>query len=374
MARKRIFYLITELDVGGAETALFRLVTGLDCQRYEPVVACLTGRGAVAGWLERAGVEVISLGYRGCWDLAGWMRLRRALKRRQPDVLHCFLFHANLAGRIASRGLAIPRVISSVRVEEPRRVHLWLDRLTHRWADMVTCVSRSTCDYVHRTTGVPRDKLVAIPNGIDPNAVRNADTPLPPAWDIPADAPLVGVIGRLHEQKDPLLMLRVVQGVAADVPKVIFAFAGDGPLAERCRVEAKRLRIVRNVRWLGWQADLGPLYARMMLLALASRWEGMPNAILEAMAWSKPVVATAVGGSREAVADGETGFLIEGSDEEAVEALMRRRIVCLLRHEALRRSLSDKARERVVSAFRVDQMVKRNMALYEAEGDGRTSL
>jgi glycosyltransferase involved in cell wall biosynthesis len=361
---KRIFYLITELDIGGAEKTLFELATRLDRDRFEPVVGCLTGHGLLGERLERAGVEVVYLDLRGAWDIAGWLRLRRALRRGRPDVLHCFLFHANVAGRVAALGLGIGKVISSVRVEEPRRFHLWISRFTRRWVDIVTCVSESARQYCHDRMRIPLEKLVTVPNGIDPDSVpATIETP-PEEWDIAPEVPVVGVIGRIHEQKDPHMMLRVAARVVASVPDALFVFAGDGPLLAECRAYGASLGIDHAVRWIGWQGGLMPLYARMNALALASRWEGMPNVVLEAMAYGKPVVATAVGGSRELVDEGRTGYLIQRGASEEAERDMSAHLIGLLGDSALQRDMGIEARKRVRELFSVGAMVIRNEELY----------
>ena len=363
---QRVYYLITELDAGGAEKALYELVTRLDKGRFEVAVGCLTGRGVVGEWLADAGVEVEYFEMRGWWDACAWVRLRRALKGFRPQVVHAFLFHANLMSRLVAVGLGVERVISSVRVEEPRRCHLWLDRLTRGLVDRMTCVSASTRDYTHRRMRIPREKLVVIPNGIDPERCSLRVLAPLQEWQIPDNAPVVGVIGRLHEQKDPLAMLAVAQAVAAKAPDAVFVFAGDGPLAEKCRAEAEARGISGNVRFLGWVPDVRPLLARMDLLALSSRWEGMPNVVLEAMACRKPVVAAAVGGCVEQICDGETGFLVPAGNVEATAE----RIVKLLRDDELRKQMGAAGRERVVEGFSLKAMVKANEALYGAQDEG----
>lgn len=359
---RRILYLITELDAGGAEKALYELVTRLDTRRFDPLVGCLTGRGVVGEWLADAGIEVRHFDMRGCWDLPAWTRLRRTLKHFRPHVVHAYLFHANLISRLASVGLGIERVISSVRVEEPRWTHLWLDRLTCRLVDRVTCVSASTRDYTHARARIPLEKLVVVPNGIDP---QRCDMPVmapPPQWRIPDTAPVIAVIGRLHAQKDPLAMLRVAQAVIAEIPNAVFVFAGDGPLADQCRTDAHARRIADNVRFLGWVPDVRPLLARMDLLALTSRWEGMPNVVLEAMACRKPVIASAVGGCVEQIANGETGFLVPPGDTDATV----RRILTLLSNTELRKQMGTAGRKRLLEHFSIEKTVQANQALYEA--------
>ena len=358
---RRIFYLITELDVGGAEKSLYELATHLDRTRFEAVVGCLTGHGPVGKWLEEAGIEVVYLDMASWWDIGAWLRLRRELRDRRPHVLHTFLFHANLAGRIAAVKLGIGTKIAAIRVEEPRRRHLCAEWLTHRLVDVVTCVSESARRHTHRRAHVPMDKLVAIPNGIDPLTMDMPVMAAPREWQLPEGVPVVASIGRLDRQKDPLLLLRAAARVIGELPETIFVFAGRGPLESRCRTNADRLGIAGNIRWLGWLADVRPLLARMDVLALSSRWEGMPNVVLEAMACRKPVVVTDTGGCAELVVEAETGFLVPPGDEKMLSA----RIINLLRDLELRKKLGAAARERVARDFSVHAMVERNERLYE---------
>ena len=358
---RRIFYLITELEIGGAEKALYELVTHLDRKRFEPIVACLSGRGPIFDRLTEKGIEVIPIDMRGWWDLAGWLRLRRALRANRPHVLHTFLFHANFVGGLAAIRSQIGTKIASIRVEEPRFRHLWVECLTQGLTDVFTCVSESARQYTHRRAHVPMNKLVVVPNGVDPS---DCDVPVmapPPEWRLPEEAPVVAFVGRLDRQKNPLLLLRAAARVVREVPETVFAFAGTGRLETRCRAEADRLGLSDSIRWLGWLSDTRPLLARMELVALPSSWEGMPNVILEAMACGKPAVAANVGGCAELIVEGETGFLVPPGDEAA----LAERILRLLRDAALRRRLGAAARQRVEREFSIAAMVERNESLYE---------
>ena len=358
---RRVFYLITELDVGGAEKTLYELATRLNRKRYEPIVACLTGRGPVGDWLRKAEIDVIHIDMRSWYDIPAWLRLRKALREFRPHIVHSFLFHANLAGRLATMGLGIERTISAVRVEEPRRAHLWGERLTRGLADTITCVSESARQYTHERAHVPLSKLVVIPNGLDPDRYFMPLVRPPSKWELPEDGPMVGVIGRLSEQKRPLLMLQAAQKVIGHLPDTVFAFAGDGELSERCRAEAQKLGIAKQIRWLGWIEDTRPLLARMDLLALSSAWEGMPNVVLEAMACAKPVIATAVGGCRDLISDGETGHLVPPEDA----TFLAEKIVALLTDKEKAERLGHAARERIKAYYLVGNMVSANESLYE---------
>jgi len=356
---RKIFYLITELDVGGAERTLYELATRLDRSRFAPTVGCLTGRGPIGRRLEEKGIEVVYLNMRSAFDIRAWRRLRRWLRERKPHILHTFLFHANFAGRLAARGLGIERVISAVRVEEPRRMHLWGERLTRRWVDVVTCVSESARLFTHERTGHPLRKLVTIPNGIDSACFDEALAP-PAEWNLPPDAPVVAVVGRLDDQKDPLLMLEVARIVRKRAPKAIFVFAGDGPLASKCRARAEAAGLGDGVRWLGWIPDVRPLLQRAACLALSSRWEGMPNAVLESMAAGIPTAAFGVGGTSELIVHEATGFLAPPGDAEA----LARAIYELITNPDRARRMGVHARVRAERSFSLEKMVNANQALY----------
>jgi len=183
----------------------------------------------------------------------------------------------------------------------------------------------------------------------------------PQAWQLPSGFPVVACIGRLSEQKDPCLLLRAASCVLKEIPETLFAFAGTGPLAETCQAEAARLGIAERVRWLGWLDDTRPLLARMDVMALTSRWEGMPNVLLEAMACRKPVVATEVGGCPEIVVHGKTGFLVPWNDPEA----FAERLIRLLSSPQLRTDFGMAARTRVEQKFSIQSMVEANEKLYE---------
>ena len=173
--------------------------------------------------------------------LAAWVRLRRALRTNRPHVLHTFLFHANFAGSLAAIRSGIGTKIASIRVEEPRLRHLWLQWLTQGLTDVFTCVSESARQYTHRRAHVPMHKLVVVPNGVDPS---DCDAPVlapPPEWRLPEIAPVVAFVGRLDRQKNPLLLLRAAARVVREIPETIFVFAGTGRLEAQCKAEAGRL-------------------------------------------------------------------------------------------------------------------------------------
>lgn len=361
---RRIFYLVTELDPGGAERTLYRLATSLDPAEYCVRVAALTHDGEVGGWLREAGIDVIEIGARGWFDLCALRRLTREIKRFDPDILHCFLFHANLAGRIAGRLGGAPVIINSVRIEERRRSHLILDRLTHRLMDVEACVSRSTLEYTHRRAGIPMSKLAVTPNGID--LADFDDIPPPPAeLNIPDGRPLIASVGRLEAQKDYATLLCAAALVARRFPDVLFVIAGDGPDRNSLEAKARELGVDKNVIFTGRLADVRPLLALCDVFAMSSRWEGMPNALMEAMACSRPAVVTDVGGCPELVRDGVNGYVVPPTHARSLAD----RIVRLLDRPGAARRMGAESRRIIESEYTLEKSLLAWRALYERFSD-----
>ena len=353
-------HLITELNIGGAEKGLARLLAYLDRDRFAPTVVCLYGGdGPVADEIRALGIPVTDLGMPAKWRWDALWRLYRLLHRERPVILHTWMFHANIPGRVLGRLAGVPIVISSERtMAMESRLRCWLNRITDALTDRVVCVSQRVADFVVRQVGIPRRKTVVIPNGID---VRNFEH-LPikqqarAALGLPFDQVLIGTVARL----DPVKRLDVLLQAMKSLSDVYAIIVGDGP--ERARLGAMRKRLgLDRVHFVGQQGDVRPWLAALDVFVLSSDWEGMPNAVLEAMAAGLPVVATTVGGMPEVVVDGVTGLLIPPRDPQA----LAQAINVLLVDPERRYEMGQTGRERVRQHFTVEHMVEETESLYE---------
>lgn len=342
----RVLLLITELDPGGAEKQLFHLATGLDRARFEPRVVCLRGFGAVGEALRKAGVPAETLGMKRKWDVRAPFRLRRIVKEWKPDVLHSFLFHANMLGRLVGRRAGVPVVIGSVRVCETRKHHLMMDRLSQGQMDCETCVCEAVREYTERVAGIDAKKLVTVRNGVE----------LPPLEGLDRARPEALFVGRIDAQKDVRTLLAAWPLVRKRVPAARLRIVGKGPQEGELRALG-----VEGVEWCGFQADVTPFWKTARVLVLPSRWEGLPNVVLEAMAWALPVVATSVGGSVELVEEGRTGHLVAAGDALSLAD----RIASVLQHPDRAREMGDAGREVVAEDYTMAGMVRANEALYD---------
>lgn len=314
----RIAFCITELDPGGAEWQLVRLVTNLDRGLFDSEVVCLSGPGPLVEPLRAAGIPVTCLGARGRWDAGVLYRLRRHLRRSRPDLLQTFLFHANIAGRIAARLARVPVVVSGIRVAERRPWQLRVDRTTDRLVDRHVCVSRAVADYSVRVGRLPAAKLVVIPNAVDVTAFANAAPADLTEFGFPLGSKVVLFVGRLDPQKDPMLLIEAFRLLLARDVDARLLLVGQGPLEPELRRKAAGLS--DRIAFAGRRDDVPSLLKASACLALTSRWEGMPNVILEAMAAGTPVIAADVEGAAELLHNGRLGTLVHSRDAHAFAA------------------------------------------------------
>lgn len=325
--RPRICFLITELDQGGAERALVRIAIGLPWDDWDVSVICLGPEGPLAAPLREAGLSVDCLGVtslrspRSLWRAT--FGLVRLLQQKRPVLLQTFLFHAGLAGRVAARLARVPVVVCGIRVAERRsRWRLRLDCWTDWLVDRHVCVSQAVADFSQRESQLPARKLVVIPNGVDVERFREAEPADLSRFDIPAGAKVLLTVGRLDPQKAPLELAHIFGNLAADHPEWHLLFVGDGPLrADLLRmIDAGGLR--GRIHLAGWQADVPEIMRACDLFVLNSRWEGMPNVILEAAAAGLPVIATRSEGVAEIIESGVSGVLVEVDEPPAMRAAL----------------------------------------------------
>jgi glycosyltransferase involved in cell wall biosynthesis len=367
----RVALCITELDIGGAERCLTELAVRLDRSRFSPVVYSLgpppaDEEASCVPALRAAGVEVHFLGGRSIWQFPAVVcRLKRLLLAQRPHVIQTFLFHANILGRIAARRAGVGAVVSGVRVaERAAGWHLRLDRFTDRWVDRYVCVSRSVADFSAIVAGLPPEKLVVIPNGVDLEKY-----PAPKAADlrqfgIAADRRAVVFVGRLEWQKGVDWLLEMSPRWLAELPDCDLLFVGEGPLRGTLEAACRSLGIADRVHFAGRRADVPEILASASLVVLPSVWEGMPNVVLEAMASCRPVLATDVEGVRELLGggdDAERQTVRHGDTPAFVEKL-----VAMLRDPALTDRLGRANRRRAETDFDIARAVSAYEKLWES--------
>ncbi|WP_315852051.1 glycosyltransferase [Tautonia rosea] len=312
--------VITELDIGGAERALVALATGLDRRRWSPSVIALGPEGPLAPLLRSAEIPVTCLDVNPRQPILAVARLARALRAARPLLVQSFLFHANFSSRLAAPIAGCPWVIGGLRVAEHRQKwHQTLDRLTSRLGTGSVCVSEGVRRFSIASGRLNPDRLVVIPNGIDPAPIDEAIPVDRSTLGVPDGAMLALFVGRLDAQKDVPTLLDAANRVIQQCPDWHLAIVGDGPDRDTLiRSDAAACIPGDRLHWLGRRSDVPGLLKTADLLVLPSRWEGMPNVVLEAMTARRAVVATAVEGTEDLVVAGQTGWLVPPREPEAL--------------------------------------------------------
>ena len=364
----KVLQLIPTLDRSGAEKQMVLLAQGLPRDRFQVEVAALTRLGPLEADLKESGIPVTAINKRHKVDPLALGRLSRFLRAKRFDVVHTWIYAADTYGRVAAHRARVPVVVTA-----EMAVDLWkgrserlVDRFLAGWTDRIVGNSQAVSDFYRDTIGIPATKLAVIPSGIandepppdvDPAAVRRE-------LGLPPDCPLALFVGRLAEQKgvaDLLNALDILQQVRPDVRTLI---VGDGPLRDRLEARARAYQLVEppRVLFLGHRNDVPRLLASSDLLVLPSLYEGMPNVVLEAMRFRKPVVATAAPGTTEVVVHNETGLLVPLRKPPALARAIRQ----IVDDPDLAARLGAAGRVRVEAEFGVDRMIARFADLYES--------
>lgn len=363
--RAKVLHLITELSNGGAQRALLRLVERLDPAQYQAVVACYyNGDSHLADQMRAAGIPVYDLGMGNRARVSGLWRLQQLLVHERPDILHTWMFHANVPGRVLGWVARVPAVISSERtMNQESATRRRLNRATAGLADRIVCVSQSVRTYAQQEIGLPADKLVVIPNGIDLASYTLRDAAMENAGARVANQPVRLIsVGRLEHVKGVDTLIEAASLLArkqSDCPWLL-TIVGDGSLRSALEANVLERGLASHITFLGDRQDVPALLAQNDLFVLASRAEGMPNAALEAMASGLPVVATTVGGTPEVVVDGATGLLTPPNDPAAFAGAL----ATLLAQPAVAQRMGLAGRARVEEHFSLAATVRQTEDLY----------
>jgi glycosyltransferase involved in cell wall biosynthesis len=318
--------LITDLEIGGTPTVVRELAVRLrDPPDIDVEVACLSKWGPVADELRDAGVTVTALGASNVAGAIGTtVGLARLINAHHIDTVLSFLMHANTVAAAASQFCRKTRFYQSVQTTQPNpRWHWRTQSLAQHAAKRVVVPSESCADAAHVWAHVPREKIVVIPNAIDPDEFQRSRVPVEPPQP-PEDYP-VGFIGRLDAVKRVPKLLRALKSLGQTFPSPVHLHIyGEGNERAHIESEIARLHMTDHVTLHGAVDRPHDALTKIGLLVLPSLAEGFGLVLIEAMAAGVPVVATDVPGIRDVVRDEETGLLVDAEHElELAFAMMR---------------------------------------------------
>ena len=394
--RPKVVRVIARLNVGGPARHVTILHEGLPSEGFESILVHGT-HGADEASFERLladrglrAVQLPSLGRRitAAGDLTAFWALLQLVFREQPDIIHTHTAKAGTLGRLAGVVFNLTRLGR----RKSLLVHTFHGhvlegyfgpvgnaavRLAERSlalvSDAILTISPSQRDdIVRRFRVAPERKVAVIPLGLDLDELLHAPAPTPELrehYGFAAGDFVVGFVGRLAPIKDLPTLVHGFAAFAAGRPRARLLIVGDGQ--QRAEIEAllRRLGVDRSARFAGWQQDLRGVYGAMDVLALTSRNEGTPVAVIEALASGVPVVATSVGGVADVVRHEETGLLIASGDSGALASAL----ACLEAEPALRYRLGARGRAEVAERFAHTRLVRDVAACYRELLDRRNA-
>lgn len=334
----RILRIFSRLNVGGPSLHVIHLAAGLEAHGF--VTRLVVGResereGNLMDLALERHVDVLALSglgreIRPLDDLRALVGLVRLTRRFRPHVVHTHTAKAGVLGRAAALLAGVPVVVHTYHGHVLREyfgrvtsaVFRAVERVLARGTDGLVTVSESVKRDLVEMAIAPAQRIRVVPLGLE---LAPFTEPLPrgvlrAAAGFAAQAPLVGMVGRLAPVKDVPTFLRAARRVHAVRPDVRFSLVGDGPLRASLEAEAAALGLADAVCFHGWRRDLPAVYGDLDVVVNASRNEGTPVALIEALAAARPVVATAVGGTPDVLSDGAFGSLVPAQDDAALAA------------------------------------------------------
>ncbi|HYA14746.1 MAG TPA: glycosyltransferase, partial [Syntrophales bacterium] len=297
-------------------------------------------------------------------EFARLFKLIKLLKSLKPDIVHTYLFSANSYGRIASMFSGVPIIIASERNlpeigMDKSLYQICLDRFLLFFSHGLICNSYKAAGSLVNKYFFDEKKVFTVHNGINIDEFWEKSS----SHNICRIAPkVVGTVGRLWPQKNHKVFLDMAKKVLDRTKEknVKFLIVGDGPLRNVLENYSKQLQIENNVTFTGERTDVPALLHGMDIFVMTSLYEGMSNAIMEAMLSGLPVVATAVGGNSELVIDGKTGFLYPPNDS----GMIVEKVVSLINNEKMAKEMGDNGRKKISDEFGINKMLRETEKIY----------
>jgi len=364
--KRNILYLTLNSSIGGTEIMILTLSKNLNREKYNPVICSLVGDGTLIREASNCGITAYDLKMRGPFDVTIIFKLLRLINKERIHIMHTYLYHTNILGRVMGWVTRVPVIISTQRSTDPWRkwYHRALDRITARLCDVIISNSIAGKERLIKKEKIKEDKIIIINNGIE--KAFPCDMPmlhrLKEQCGILADSPVIGTVSNLKPAKGLRYLLQAFKYISEKNNKAKLVIVGYGELYNELEQYAEDLGVLHNVRFTGFQSNAIDYISFFDVFVISSLWEGTPVSLLEAMSLGKPVVATDVGGVAEVVKSGEDGVLVKPRNAR----LLADTIIEIMSNKTMRKELGENAARKIEQKFNTVDMVKNTEVLYES--------
>ncbi|RKY32893.1 MAG: hypothetical protein DRP68_03325 [Candidatus Omnitrophota bacterium] len=363
----KVVHLVDVLKVGGLEKTLAIIVRNLDPKRYQVNVWCLIEKGEIGNELVDKGIEVEVLHCSSQAKLKGIRKLIRKLKRDNVDIIHCWGVSGGVWGRVSSvfagtpiRILHVENIYYDFNMKQ-RTTEYILSFFTDRIIACAEVVKKCLVEFI----GINERRVEVIYNSAEDvdDTQKKKDDSLLSEFRLTKEDTIVSTVARLVPVKGHKYLLEVASKIVKKYPRVKFLIIGEGPLKEELIEMTERLNIENNVIFTGLRKDVARLLGITDILVQPSiEKEGLPLAIIEAQRQFIPIIATDIGGNREAVINKVTGLLVPPKDTTA----LLDSLIFLLENPQIARQLGEKGREIYNKRFSSTIMINKIEALYQS--------
>lgn len=373
MQKINLLYVITKLELGGAQKQLLSTISLLDKELFKPFLftcqtGLLSGETASINELTFKKSKFLERSINPLKDLLALIEIYRFIKINKIDIVHTHSSKAGILGRWAARLAKVKIIVHTVhgwsfndfQPKLMRIIFIRLERITARFTDKIIVVSNYDKEKGLNNGIGDGDKYTLIRYGIDYAAFGGRKEDVRQALGINADDLIVGMIACFKPQKCPQDFVKLAFLINQSLPKVKFILVGDGILRRCVEDLIGNFKLQPKLILAGWRRDIPAILQALDVFALTSLWEGLPISVLEAMAASKPVVATNTGGIAEVIVEGKTGFLVAPQDIKS----MSEKLINLLEDKNLREKMGQNAKDSLGADFDLSNMAKPTQGLY----------
>lgn len=375
MRKINLLYVITKLELGGAQKQLLSLASHLDKDKFK--VFLFTAKSGLL--IEEASsipaLELIKSRYlerplNPLKDFLALLEIYSFIRKNNIDLVHTHSSKAGILGRFAAKLAKAKFIVHTVHGwsfndYQPffaRSLAVLLERLAARLTHKLIVVSQHDKNKGTKNKIGRGDKYAIIRYGINPLEFNIKGQGIREELSIGPDELVVGTVSCLKPQKAPLDFIRAAFLVSQSLPQVKFLLVGDGVLRKKAERLVKKLNLESRVILTGWRRDIPALLSAMDVFALTSLWEGLPISVLEALISSRPVVATDTGGIREVISDGINGFLVGPKEVSRLFEKLNKVLIS----KGLRETLGKAAKGSLNGSFSAEDMAQNSQALYLA--------
>lgn len=374
MREINLLYVITKLELGGAQKQLLSLISRLNRNKFRIFLFTAKDGLLLKEAQNLSGVIIKKSKYleraiNPLKDIPAFIELGNFIRENKIDIVHTHSSKAGILGRLAARRQGVRVIIHTVHGwsfndYQPaflKNFYVWLERISAKFTDKLIVVSNHDRQNGLKNRIGSKDKYICISYGTDDNEFREQDKSIREEFGLSDKDLLVGTVSCLKPQKSPQDFIKLAFLVNKVLADTKFILVGDGILRKKIEKLVDRLNLNNNVILAGWRRDIPRVLSSIDVFVLTSLWEGLPVSVLEAIKASRPVVATNTGGIAEVIEDGKTGFLIQPKDMFA----MRDKLALVLRDKDLRIELAQAAKANLGPNFSFEHMAADTQGIYE---------